>query len=63
MIQLTRLNGKRFVLNAERIRFVESTPDTLLSLDSGGKLMVKESVEQVVERAIVYARAIRTLAA
>lgn len=63
MIQLTRLNGKRFVLNAERIRLVESTPDTLICLDGGEKIMVTESVQEVIERAIEYARAIRSVVA
>ena len=63
MIQLTRLNGKRFVLNAERIRLVESTPDTLICLDGGDKIMVTESVQEVIERAIEYARAIRSVVA
>ena len=63
MIQLTRLNGKRFVLNAERIRLVESTPDTLICMDGGEKIMVTESVQEVIERAIEYARAIRSVVA
>jgi len=59
MIQLTRLNGQLFVLNAERIRYVESTPDTLVCCDTGDKLMVKESLQEVMRRAIDYARVIR----
>lgn len=55
MITLHRLNGKEFVLNAEQIKFVESTPDTLITLvDADEKFMVKESVEQVVQMAIDY---------
>jgi len=59
MIQLTRLNGQLFVLNAERIRYVESTPDTLVCCDTGDKLMVRESLQEVMRRAIDYARVIR----
>lgn len=59
MIQLTRLNGQPFVLNAEKIRFVESTPDTLVCCDSGDKVMVLESLQEVMRRAIDYARVIR----
>jgi flagellar protein FlbD len=59
MIQLTRLNGQLFVLNAEKIRYVESTPDTLVCCDTGDKLMVKESLQEVMRRAIDYARVIR----
>jgi flagellar protein FlbD len=59
MITLTRLNGQAFVLNAEKIRYVESTPDTVVCCDSGEKMMVKESLSEVMRRAIDYARVIR----
>jgi flagellar protein FlbD len=59
MITLTRLNGQPFVVNAEKIRFVEATPDTVLSCDNGEKLMVKETTQEVIRRAIDYARVIR----
>lgn len=59
MISLTRLNNKRFVLNAEMIRYIESTPDTMITLTGGDKIMVRESLEDVVARAIDYARQIR----
>ena len=48
MIKLNRLNGRAFVVNCELIKFVEATPDTLLTLTNGEKLMVQETVEQVV---------------
>jgi len=59
MIALTRLNGQRFVINAEKIRYVEQTPDTLVCCDHGEKMMVKETLEEVIRRAIDYARTIR----
>jgi len=59
MIQVTRLNGKPLVVNAELIRYIEQTPDTLITLINGDKLLVKESMEDVVRRAIEYARSIR----
>jgi len=59
MITLTRLNGQAFVLNAEKIKYVESTPDTVVCCDSGEKLMVKETLTEVMRRAIDYARVIR----
>ncbi len=59
MIQLTRLNGQTFVINAEKIRYVESTPDTLVCCDTGDRLMVRESLQEVMRRAIDYARTIR----
>ena len=63
MITVTRLNGSRFVLNAEQIKTVESTPDTIITLLTGEKLMVKESQDEIVRRAIEYARSIRNFAA
>jgi flagellar protein FlbD len=57
MITLHRLNGKEFVLNAEHIKFVESTPDTLVTLIfTDEKFMVSESVEEVIRRVIDYKR-------
>jgi flagellar protein FlbD len=59
MIPLTRLNGQSFVINAEKIRYVESTPDTLVCCDNGEKMMVRETLQEVMRRAIEYARVIR----
>ena len=59
MISLTRLNGQSFVMNAEKIRYIESTPDTVVCCDTGEKLMVRESLQEVMRRAIDYARIIR----
>ena len=59
MICLTRLNGQAFVVNAEKIRFVEATPDTLVCCDTGDRIMVKETLQEVVRRAIDYARTVR----
>ncbi len=59
MITLTRLNGQAFVINAEKIRYVESTPDTVVCCDTGEKLMVRETLAEVTRRAIEYARIIR----
>jgi flagellar protein FlbD len=59
MITLTRLNGKPFVINAEKIRYIEQTPDTVVCCDTGEKMMVKENLQEVIQRAIEYARIIR----
>lgn len=61
MIKLTKLNGESFVLNADLIRFVESRPDTYITLTTDDRLIVKESLEEVVKRSIAYSRAIRCL--
>jgi len=54
MIRLTRLNQKPLVLNAELIAYVESTPDTLVTLSNGNRVHVRETVDQVVDRVIAY---------
>ena len=59
MIALTRLNGQRFVVNADKIRYVESTPDTVVCCDTGDRMMVKETLQEVMQRAIDYARTVR----
>jgi len=60
MIRLTRLNGRPFVLNAEQIRTVEQTPDTMIMLLGGEQLVVQESMDEVIRRAVEYLRLIRT---
>ncbi len=59
MIVLTRLNGNRFVVNAELIRTVEERPDTTIVLLNGETMIVKEKMDEVVTRAIEYGRMIR----
>jgi flagellar protein FlbD len=55
MIVLHRLNGKEFLLNAELIKYVEETPDTLITLVTNEeKIMVKESVSEVQSRVMEY---------
>ena len=59
MIVLTRLNGSRFVVNAEMIRTIEARPDTTIVLAGGDTIIVKEKMEDVVAKAIEYGRMIR----
>jgi flagellar protein FlbD len=61
MIQLTRLNGEAFILNAELIQYVESRPDTYVTLTTEDRFIVRESMEEVVRRAVEYSRTIRQL--
>jgi flagellar protein FlbD len=49
MILLTRLNNRPLVVNSEMIKFIENTPDTVLTLVSGEKIVVLESVAEVME--------------
>jgi len=61
MICVTRLNDKKFILNAEIIRTVEENPDTIITLISGEHMVVKEPMEEVVRRTIEYGRHLRKL--
>ena len=54
MIELTRLNNEKIVVNADLIEFLERTPDTLVTTSTGKKLMVKESIDEVIERVVAY---------
>ena len=56
MIDVTRLNGKNFVLNAELIEVMEETPDTVITLTTGHKYVVKESLDEVLDRIMTYKR-------
>ncbi len=59
MIKVTKLNGAEIVVNADLIEFVESTPDTLISLTTGRKIMVREQLGEVIEKAVSFRRAAR----
>jgi len=56
LITLTLFDNKRIVLNADLIEFVEGTPDTLISLTDGKKVMVKETVDEVIDCVVAYKR-------
>ena len=58
MIKLTRLNNSEFFINADMIEFVDSVPDTIITLLSGKKITVTEPVDIVIERVIEYRRKI-----
>lgn len=60
MIKLTHMNGQEFVVNAEMIQYVEARPDTIITLSTKERLIVKENVDEVVKRIIEYGRALRT---
>jgi len=49
VIELTRLNGNKFSVNCDLIKYVEAAPDTTLTLVTGEKLLVVESRETVAE--------------
>ncbi len=62
MITVTRINGEAIVVNAEMIKTIEQTPDTMITLVNGDRFFVREPLEEVVRRAVEYARSVRTFA-
>lgn len=58
MIEVTRLDGTRFVINSDLIEFVETTPDTVLTLITHKKLVVREPADEVVRQVVAYKRRI-----
>ena len=62
MIMLTRLNGPPFALNPDLIERAEATPDTVLTLCDGHKLLVAESVEELITLVRDYRASVVSLA-
>ena len=58
MIELTKLNDSKLTVNAEIIELVEETPNTVITLTTGKKLIVQESREEITDLVIKYKRAI-----
>ncbi len=58
MIRLTRLNGQQITVNSDLIKFVESNPDTVITLVNGDKILVHETPDDVLHRVIEFRRAV-----
>lgn len=58
MIELTRLNGHPILINAELIKSVEQSPDTVITLITGDKMVVREAAPEVMQRFIAYRRSV-----
>ena len=54
MIPVTRLNGQEVYVNADLILFLESSPETILTLENGKKVTVKETIPQVIDRLVEF---------
>jgi flagellar protein FlbD len=61
MIHLTRLNHSNVVLNCDLIEQIETTPDTVVSMTTGQKIMVLESIEEIIHRVRLFRHSILTL--
>lgn len=61
MITVTRLNGTSIAVNANLIRYVEARPDTFITLTDGDRVIVCETVDDVIRKVIDYQRRTRLL--
>ncbi len=57
MIQITRLGGQEILINADLIELVETTPDTIVTLTTGKKILVRETPQEITARVLHYRRA------
>ena len=60
MIEVTKLNDMKLLVNAELIETVEETPDTVISFVTGRKIIVKESRQEIKNLVILYKREFMT---
>jgi flagellar protein FlbD len=60
VILVTRFNGTQFYINAELIQVVEATPDTIISLTTGAKVVVKDDANDVITKIIEYKQMIHS---
>jgi flagellar protein FlbD len=58
MIQLTRLNNHPLAVNSDLIKFVEQSPDTVITLVNGEKIVVRESAQEVLGRIVEFRRSV-----
>ena len=58
MIQLTRLNNQPLAVNSDLIKFVEQAPDTVITLVTGEKIVVRENAREILERIVEFRRSV-----
>jgi len=56
MVKITRLNNTELVVNADMIEFIEATPDTIITLTTGRKVVAREPVDELIDRIVAYKR-------
>jgi flagellar protein FlbD len=56
MVWLTRFDGTQFVLNASLIEIMEATPDTVITLTSGHRFVVREDIDHIVQQVVTFRR-------
>lgn len=58
MIQLTRLNNSPLIVNSDLVKFVEQSPDTVITLVNGEKILVREKADEVLNRIVEFRRSV-----
>jgi len=58
MIKVKKINGRDLIINAELIEFVENTPDTIITMTTGKKIIVRETSEELIKKVIEYRKEI-----
>lgn len=61
MIKVSSLHNDKFVINADLIELIEMTPDTIISLTTGKKIIVQESVDEIIHKVIEFRRTINPI--
>lgn len=60
MIEVTKMSGERVFVNADHIETVEAQPDTVLVLQNGKHILVREKADEVVRRVVAYQQTVRS---
>ena len=58
MVEVTRLDGKKYWINPHQVEYMEQTPDLTLTMLSGKKVVVRETPDEIIERIVAYRRKI-----
>lgn len=61
MIQLTKINGAPIVLNSDLIEYIEETPDTVITMTNGEKIVVQDRMVEIIEKVVRFRRVIAGL--
>lgn len=54
MVEVTRFNKEKIIINAELIEMIEAAPDTVITMTTGKKFVVSETKEEMVDKIILY---------
>lgn len=58
MLEVTRLNGQKVIINCDLIEYIDANPDTTINLTTNNRFVVKENVQEVIEKIVEYKRKI-----